>query len=361
MAEQEQDQSEDATPFKREEAKRRGQVAKSLDVNAFFLIAGSLIVLSLWGQRFIADGLKLAVRIFAHAAVLDFRIPALIGWFAELAIALGQLFAPFAVVILVIAVFCNLAQTGPIFSPFPLKPDPKRLNPVEGFKRVFSRRIVFEALKTSIKLALFVPVAYAVVNGMLPDVIGLIAVDPHAYPIAMLDHVSTLVFKLTLALLVVALLDLMYTRWDYSKKLRMSRREMKDEVKRREGDPQVRAKMKELQREAAKRSKSLRRVPEADVLITNPTHYAVALKYDRGSMRAPVVIAKGAGETALDMRQLAGRHGVPVMERQSLARELFRTVDIDAAIPAALYEPIARLYAELYATVDTAAVRGAVT
>src|SRR5581483_2756996 len=105
------------------------------------------------------------------------------------------------------------------------------------------------------------------------------------------------------------------------------------------GDPQVRAKIKELQREAAKRSKSLKRVPEADVLITNPTHYAVALKYERGSMAAPQLIAKSAGETALKMRRMAARCGVPVMERPSLARELFRSVDIDQPVPAALYEP----------------------
>jgi len=358
MAEQEQDQSEQATPFKLEEAKRRGQVAKSLDINTLFLIAGSLVVLMLWGQRFVADALKLVVSVFDRAAVFDFRIPALVGWSTELAMALAQLLAPFLIMVLVLGVLCNIAQTGPIFSAFPLKPDPKRLNPVQGFKNLFSRRLLFQAIKSFIKLILFSAVAYAVVTRMLPDIIGLIAVDPHAYPAAMIDHVSTLVFKIGLALLVVALLDLLYTRWDYAKKMRMSRRELKEEVKRREGDPHVRAKIKELQREAAKRSKSLKRVPEADVLITNPTHYAVALKYDRGAMAAPQVTAKGAGETALKMKQLAARCGVPVMERKVLARELFRAVDIDQPVPAALYEPIARLYAELYAARD-AHVRGA--
>lgn len=361
MAEQEQDQSEQATPFKMQEARRRGQVAKSLDVNSFFLVAGALLALSSWGQRFVSEGLGIALRVFDRAGTLDFRVPALIGWFGEIAIAVGTLFAPFVAMVLALAALSNIAQTGPIFSSFPLKPDPKRLNPIEGFKRTFSRRVLFEVLKTSIKLGLFISVGYAVVNQMLPDVIGLIAVDPHTYPYALLHNVSTLVFKLALALLVVALLDLLYTRWDFSKKMRMSRRDVKEEVKRREGDPQVRAKIKELQREAAKRSQSLRRVPEADVLITNPTHYAVALKYERGSMGAPLLIAKGAGEVALDMRRVAARRGVPVMERQVLARELFRTVDINAPIPAALYEPVARLYAELYAANDVATVRGAMT
>lgn len=361
MAEQDQDRSQEATPFKLQEAKRRGQVAKSLDINTLFQIAGGLVVMWLVGQRLIADGLSLAAGIFHQAAVLDFRIPALVDWSAHVAFTLGQIFAPFVLVVLVLSVLSNMVQTGPIFATFPLKPDPKRLNPIEGFKRVFSLQMLFNALKILIKLGLFITVAYYVITGMLPQVIGLIAVDPRTYPTVMLDHIWSLVFKLGLVLLVVALLDLLYTRWDYGKKMRMSHRELKEEVKRREGDPQVRAKIKELQREAAKRSKSLRRVPEADVLITNPTHYAVALKYERGAMSAPLLIAKAAGETALTMRHVAARCGVPIMERKSLAQQLFREVEIDQSVPVTLYEPIARLYAELYAARPGIVARGAVT
>lgn len=360
MAEQDQDRSEQATPFKLQEAKRRGQVAKSLDINSFFLIAGALVMFWLSGQRMIVDGLRVERVIFDQAHVLDFRIPSLIGWFADIALFLVSSLAPFFVVVIALAVLSNMAQTGPIFSMFPLKPDPKRLNPVQGFKRIFSARMLFEALKTFVKLGLFAAVAYGVIVGMLPVILGLIDVDPRAFPAVLLEHVSSLVFKLLLAILVVALLDLLYTRWDYAKKMRMSHREVKEEIKRREGDPQVRAKIKELQREAAKRSKSLRRTPEADVLITNPTHVAVALKYDREAMAAPRVIAKGTGETALNMRAVAARHGVPVMERKSLARQLFREVDIDQPIPLTVYEPIARLYAEIYSSRDTT-VKGQVT
>ena len=180
-----------------------------------------------------------------------------------------------------VAVLSNMVQTGPIFTFFPLKPDPKRLNPVQGFKRVFSRRMLFEALKTFVKLGLITATAYFVIDDMFPHLLAMPQIDPKAYPAVLLDAITSLVFKLVLVLLIVALLDLMYTRWDFGKKMRMSRREVKDEHKRREGDPHVRAKIKELQREAAKRSKSLGRVPDADVLITNPTHFAVAQQNDR--------------------------------------------------------------------------------
>lgn len=360
MSEQDQDRSEQATPFKLQEAKRRGQVAKSLDINSFFLIAGALVIAWLSGERMIVDGLRISKSILGHAANLDFRVPSLVGWFTDIALAAGSMLAPLFVVMVILGILSNMAQTGPIFSMFPLKPDPKRLNPIQGFKRVFSATTLFQALKTFAKLGLFAAVAYGVITGLLPVIFRLIDVDPRAYPTLLLDQVLTLIFKLLVAVLVVAVLDLLYTRWDFGKKMRMSRRELKDEVKRREGDPQVRAKIKELQREAAKRSKSLHRVPEADVLITNPTHYAVALKYRQGAGSAPRVIAKGAGETALSMRRMAQRHGVPVQERRALAQQLFRDIDIDQPIPLNLYEPIARLYAELYASRGIA-VRGEVT
>jgi flagellar biosynthesis protein FlhB len=144
-------------------------------------------------------------------------------------------------------------------------------------------------------------------------------------------------------LLIIALLDMLYSRWEYTKRMRMSRREVKEEVKRREGDPHVRAKIKELQREAVKRAGSLRRVPDADVLITNPSHLSVALVYRRETMQAPQVIAKGAGDLALNMRKVARLHRVPLVEQRDLAQQLFRAVGIDEAIGEDLYPLVARI------------------
>ncbi len=172
--------------------------------------------------------------------------------------------------------------------------------------------------------------------------------DPQTFAPFLLDSARGLVFKLLIALLVVALIDLLYTRWDYARQMRMSRREIKEEVKRREGDPHVRAKLRELQKEAAKRAGSLQRVPEADVLITNPTHLAVALRYERHEMAAPVVLAKGAGEHAARMRELAGRHRVAVVEDRPLARALYRGVGVDQAIPEEFYPAVAGILARVF-------------
>ena len=188
----------------------------------------------------------------------------------------------------------------------------------------------------------------ATIAAVLPRLLAAMDVQPGAYFGLLVGEITALMFKLLLVLVLIALADFAYSRWDYGRMMRMSRRELKEEVKRREGDPQVRARIRELQREAAKRAKSVKRLPEADVLITNPEHFAVALAYERSRMRAPTVLAKGAGELALELRRRAARLGLPVLEDKPLARRLFAEVDIDSPIGEALFEPVARIYASLY-------------
>ena len=349
MAEQEKDKTEQATPFKLQEAKRRGQVMKSLEFNSFFVIAGLLAVLYMWGSGVVTHGQRFGQLTLSQAGQVVFDIPNLMSGFQVVELGTATLLAPFFVVAVIVAVAGNLVQTGPIFTTHPLKPDLQRLNPVTGFKRVFSVKTLFEALKSVIKLVLFSFIAYLLISALLPSLIGLMHIDPKGYAPILMDESTRLIFKMVMALLVIAALDFAYTRWDFSKKMMMSRREVKEEVKRREGDPLIRAKIRELQREALKRAKSAGRVPEADVLITNPTHYAVALRYVRGQSQAPVILGKGSGELALVMRRTAERHGVPIFERRTLAQRLFHDGTIDAPVPVELFEPVARVYADLYA------------
>jgi flagellar biosynthetic protein FlhB len=252
-------------------------------------------------------------------------------------------------VIVVAGIFASLVQTGPVFSFEPLKPDFDRINPASGLKRLFSTRLLFEALKNLIKLGLFATAIYAILDSLMPLVFGLVQTDPLAYSRIGLDTVIGLLFKLALVMLVIALLDFGYVRWDYAKRMMMSRRELREELKRREGDPKIRARIRELQREMRKRAKALRRVPEADVLITNPSHLAVALRYRREEMTAPQVLAKGAGDIAERMKRLARRHSVPIVENRPLARLLFLKGVLDAPIPQAAYAETARVLAWVYA------------
>lgn len=353
MAEQEQNRTEPATPFKLREAKKRGQVAKSLDVTSFFILMAALGVIAMRGDRLVEDQLKAYHDILDHAASLDFAVPHLFAWFKVVASYMVSVLSPLFITLMVVAVLVNLVQTGPIFTFFPLKPDMQRLNPVAGFKRLFSMKLLFESLKSVIKLVIFGSILYFVIVGLLPRLLGMMAVDPVQYPALLIQYTNQLVFKLALAILLIAFLDFAYTRWDYANKMKMSHRELKDEVKRREGDPHVRARIRELQREARQRSKALGRVPDADVLITNPNHLAVALLYKRGEMTAPHVIAKGAGELALKMKTVARKHAVPVVENKPLARKLFKKTDMDSAIPEALFPAVARLLAWVYAARNT--------
>lgn len=349
MAEQEQSRSEAATPFKLQEAKKRGQVAKSLEMNSLFALVGLLVVMVGWGRGMVHDVAQLSATVLDHAHRLDFAIPHLASWLAEMFRQLLHAVAPLLLVVVAVAILGNLVQTGPVFTTFPLKPDVQRLNPITGFKRVFSLRLLFEFGKNLVKLLLFGAVLYTLIRDLLPPLLGFLALDPVSYTGRTLDLAVDVVLALTAVFAFIALADLVYTRWNFADTQKMSRREVRDEIKHREGDPRIRARLRELRRENLARARSLRRVPEADVLITNPTHLAVALLYQREKMAAPALVAKGAGELAAQMRTLARRHGVPVVENPSLARALYRRTGVDQPIPEALFPVVARLLVWVYA------------
>ena len=351
MAEQNQDQdrTEEATPFKLREARKRGQVAKSLEVNSLLALSLALLLLVMMGESMFVDELALSKYLFSNSHAINFESVNVIVFFESMTDSLVTIFWPMMFGFMVIGIIANMSQTGPIFSFFPLKPDIQRLNPVSGFKRLFSLKLLFESFKSVIKLALFATVVYFFIVNSIPALLGLLDTGPEYYPVLLMDETSELMGKLILVLLVIAILDFAYTRKEYSKKMRMSRRDIKEEVKRREGDPHVRARQKELQREASRRSASISRVPEADVIITNPTHLSVALLYKRGEMISPEVIAKGAGDLALKIRQIAREHNVPIVENKKLARTLFKEVDINRAIPEKVFPIVAKILAWSFA------------
>ncbi len=254
---------------------------------------------------------------------------------------------PFAGVGLICALLGNVLQTGPVFSFSVLQPKFGRLNPVAGLKRLFNKKMLFEALKSLLKLAFFGTIAILFFRSQWPAAATL-AVQPADQQMGWLaDNAVALLFRLLLALLIVAIIDMALTRWLFAKQMMMSTREVKEEVKRREGDPQIRARIRELQREILKQSRSAQRVPEADVLITNPQHLAIALRYDRSRMNAPEIIAKGADAWAQQMRATAARHGIPQFQRRALARKLFRRGALGQAIPAEAFVAVAHIYATL--------------
>jgi flagellar biosynthetic protein FlhB len=347
MQEQEQNRTEKATPYKLNEAKKKGQVAKSLDFNTLVVLGGLLAALSMWGASQWRDLCDLCARIFVSAGAISLEegIP------SELMISIGTqalgFVGPFAAAAVVFAIIANILQTGFIFTAHPLKPQFERLNPVAGFKRVFNKRMLFEALKSVLKLIFFASIGYLFFKALWPTLPMASLQDVDQQMGWLGSNVLALLFRLGLAVAVIGVLDLFLSRWQFSKQMMMSTREVKEEIKRREGDPLIRAKIRELQRENLKQARSMGRLPEADVLITNPTHFAVALRYVRGEMDAPRVIAKGSDIWAAEMKAVARQHGVPIFERRALARELFRYSRIDSPIPMESFVEVARVYAEL--------------
>lgn len=358
MAEQEQNRNEAATPYKLDEARKRGSVPKSLDVNSLMVLLAGAAALHFWGSR-VAKGemlLFMAILSNAHQASyeMDDIAALLIRVFSE---SIGLL-TPLFIAVATVAALSNFLQTGPVFSFFPLKPDFDRINPVSGFKRIFSMRLAVEAAKSVLKFAILGSVLYFALQAAMPALLRSLNVPPAAIGHLILPQVSAILAKLLAALALLTTLDAAYSRWDFAKRMRMSRREIKDEVKRREGDPRVKSRLRELQHEAVKRASSLGRVKDADVLITNPVRLAVAIKYDRERVDAPLVIAKGAGFLAARMRDIARRNRVPVVENRRLARALFHRVPIEHAVPAEHYGVLARILVWVYSLREQQALGG---
>lgn len=341
--EQEQDRSEPATAFKLREARNRGQVAKSMEFTSWLMLAAAVALTWIAIDRLTAGELHLSRALFDQAGQVQLSRRAAQGLFAGTFLHLLAVFGMWLALVVLAGLIGNFAQVGPVFSWHPLKPDFNRINPAAGFKRVFNARLLYEAGKTIVKLALLTAVLYFFMRRSWPAFASLAMIDVHGYPSILSRQFLSLAMSVLAVLGLIAAVDLGFVKWDYAKRMRMSRREVREEVKRRDGDPKIKAKIRELQREAARRGASLRRVPDADVLIANPTHLSVALRYRRGADSAPLVIAKGSGEMALHMRRMAVRHRVPVVENRPLAQTLFRKVSLESPILPETFPAVARI------------------
>ncbi|MES2635147.1 MAG: EscU/YscU/HrcU family type III secretion system export apparatus switch protein [Pseudomonadota bacterium] len=349
MADQDLDRNEAATPYKLEKARDKGQVGKSADMVS--AIVFTVAVAYLYWQG--ADGLVAQFR-YDHSLLAQAgRMEASPASLWRLVSAMVQdsllMLAPFLGAIVIAAIAGNMMQTGAILSADPVKPDFDRANPVNGFKKVFSMRTLFDGARAIIKLLLLGLVVYQALKSLMPQFFHLASMSAPRLLRTLVDDVAATGLKMALMLCIIALVDFGFTRREFDKKMRMSRRELKDENKTREGDPRIRARLRELRREALKRSMAVRHTSTADVVLTNPTHFAVALRYVHGQMQSPQIVAKGAGTLAATMRKIAARHNIPVVQNPPLARELYRTVDVEQHVPPNLYAQVARILVWVFA------------
>jgi flagellar biosynthetic protein FlhB len=340
----EQDKTEKPSPFRLQEARGKGQAARSTELSSviclgvfcFALISGLTGI-----AHALAEALRASIALAGASPTLGNGFALWMqGAFSPVWSALG----PSIFALVIAAVAANVLQTGPIFSTTPLKPDPSRLNPIKGFKRIFSLRTVWDLGRLVLKVALLSSLMAWMVKALWQPLMATAAAPPSAVPTLLAELFSHVSKWMLFVLGLIALLDLLFSRREFIRKLRMSRRDMKDEHKRNQGDPAIRAKRRRLAREVLARIQSVARVPAADVIVTNPTHVAIALQYRTSRMLAPIVLSKGAGWLSARIRQVGARHGVPIVRSPELARALFKECGIDQPIPADRYSQVGSIY-----------------
>ncbi|HEU4838195.1 MAG TPA: flagellar biosynthesis protein FlhB [Micavibrio sp.] len=350
MSDDDQDDSsktEDPTPKKLEEARKKGQVALSREVNNWImLLAGTLVVLAM-GPGMMSD-LAVLMRTYIERADDMPEMPG--GMQFAVVEALREVLKIIALPLLFLlaAAFIGpFAQVGPLFSPEILKMDISKISPSKGFARLFSMKSIMEFVKGILKLTIISVVGFLIVKPFFSGIDHMVGLP---VPV-MMDETRSLITRMLIGLLVVlfviAVLDLVYQRYEHMKKMRMTKQELKDEYRQSEGDPMVKSKLRQLRQEKA-RARMMQAVPTADVVITNPTHYSVALKYDPDVNEAPLVVAKGVEELALRIREVARENDVVILPNPPLARVLFDTVEIDEAVPPAQYKAVAEIISYVF-------------
>ncbi|NCC22490.1 MAG: flagellar biosynthesis protein FlhB [Alphaproteobacteria bacterium] len=341
------EKTEEPTPKKLEESRKKGQVALSRELNNWLmLLTGTLVVLII--------GPGVLRRLKEHMAIYIEHAAQLPGAPGGLSQVLGESFVDILVIFfLPLAIFMLVAflgpflQIGPLFSAETVKPDISKISPIKGFKRLFSTRSLVEFVKGIFKIAVIGAVGVVVLMpfyGAVEHLVGMHMAQV-LYELKML--VARLMTGVLVVLLLIAIADVLYQRYEHYKKMRMSKQELKDEYKQSEGDPHVKARLRQLRRERA-RARMMQAVPEADVVITNPTHFAVALKYKPQEMNAPVCVAKGQDLIAQKIREIAKEHKIEIVENPPLARSLHKMVEIDQEIPGDLYQAVAEVISYVF-------------
>lgn len=341
------EKTEQATPKKKQDARKKGQVAKSSELPGAFILFFSFLAFILFGSFIKEHFYNLFYGTLNDLLLTDLTLSNIMPLFNQLMTEILLILSPVFLISVVVAVLGNYVQIGFMLTGEPLMMKFSKLNPVEGFKKMFSMRVLVDFLKTLLKLVLIGAIVFSSLWGEKDSLLNLAGLPLDG----MLKYVSNLTvmlgIKIGLALVVLAGFDYMYQRYEYEKNLRMSKQDIKDEYKKSEGDPLIKGKIKEKQRRMALQ-RMMQDVPKADVVITNPTHYAVAVQYEAGKMEAPKVLAKGTDFVALKIREAAKQNGIITMENRPLARALYDQVEIGQSIPAELFQAVAEVLAYVY-------------
>ena len=346
MADEQQERTEQATAKRRKDFRDKGQVAQSKEVQSALLLTAFLLMWFFYCPVFWRNLSSLTQELFSlvgHFSVTptsSLQLALLV--FGKMALLL----APLLLLGLIVGFLASFLQIGWLFTSKPLQPDLKKLNPIQGLSKIVSKRSFVELLKSIAKVILVGYVAYKTVKGEFAEALSLVHMEVFE-TIRFLDRVSGLVLMKTCGILIVlGILDYLFVRWEMEERMKMTKQEQKEEFKETEGDPYIKARVRAIQQQMA-RKRMMAEIPKADVVVTNPTHISVALAYRRGDMGAPKVVAKGADHLALKIREIAKENNVPLVENVPVARALHK-VDLDAEIPEELFKAVAEILAYVY-------------
>jgi len=339
-----EEKTEEPTAKKIEDARKEGNVSKSMEVaGAVILTFGSIYLIFLSGFTFL-EIKKVILHIYNF---IGQEVDETLYYTLTLTIVKAILVAlfPLFVLIVVLSLASNWMQFG--FISTPLKIDLQKLDPIKGLKNIFSLKKLLEALKLTLKLAIIVGVMFLLLSLTYKEFLYMMNKEIGATIEAMHDLVIVFIFTILFIIIVFAIIDFYFTRYYYMKSLRMSKQDIKDEYKNMEGDPQVKGRIRRIQMQMAQK-RMMSAVPEADVIITNPTHYAVALKYDNSVNQAPVLVAKGIDFLALRIKEIAKEHNITIIENPALARALYDQVELEKEVPNQFYKAIAEIFTYVY-------------
>lgn len=342
------EKTEKATPYKLEKNREKGQVSKSVDLTAVTTLATAILLITVFWQKDLRLLSMTTRQYLISIAQFNVSIDSITALFNHALRDSLWMLSPFALVLTLVIVIITILQSGFVFSTQPLVPNFKRLNPVSGVKKLWSVKLAFDSGKNCIKLLVASILIGRFILQHMKEFGQFTYSAPTTYPYHLMHILITLACQLCFLLAVFALLDLLFTRWKYGRDNRMSKQEIKDEHKQREGDPKIKAKIRQLQKDFRARTASVQQVKEADVLITNPTHIAIALKYDRLTMPAPKVICKAAGDLAAIARREARKYQIRIIEDKPFARALFQAVQLNQYIDETFFPVAAAIYNQLY-------------
>ncbi|MDH3573213.1 MAG: flagellar biosynthesis protein FlhB [Desulfobacteraceae bacterium] len=342
-----EEKTEEPTPKKRQEVKEKGEVAKSKELPSVTVLLAALISLSLFGS-FMYNHIQIIMKgAFSFPDIHNFEIPELLKFAQNIIGRFIILLSPLFAAIFITAILSNIMQVGFIVSGESITPKLSKIDPIKGFGRLFSKQSFMELIKSLLKLTIVGGIAFLTIKGEMKNFALLGEMEINSIFIYILKIFFKIFIRCSLAMIILVIIDYAFQKWEFENRIKMTKQEVKDEFKKSEGDPLIKSRIRSIQMEMA-RKRMMRNVPEADVVITNPTHLAIALKYDSSTMIAPKVVAKGSRKIAQKIKDVALEHEIPILENKVLARNLYPLVEVDQEIPPAFYQTVAEVLAYIY-------------